>query len=78
MLNDTVAHCAASFARPDWHFSMDDDPDMAALTRQRMLDMVASENIPVIAFHMPFPAIGHVEKSGNGFAYRPALYQFNV
>ena len=78
MLNDTVAHCAASFARPDWHFSMDDDPDAAAITRQRMLDMVATDDIPVIAFHMPFPALGHVEKSGKGFAYRPALYQFNV
>lgn len=78
MLNDTVAHCAASFARPDWHFSMDDDPDMAALTRQRMLDMAATENIPIIGFHMPFPAIGHVEKTGNGYTYKPALYQFNV
>lgn len=78
MLNDTVAHCAASFARPDWHFSMDDDPDMAAITRQRLLDMVATENIPIIGFHMPFPAIGYVAKAGNGYAYKPALYQFNV
>jgi len=78
MLNDTVAHCVASFARPDWHFCMDDDPDMAAITRHRMLDMVATDNIPVIAFHMPFPAVGHVEKTGDGYAYRPALYQFNV
>lgn len=78
MLNDTVAHCVASFARPDWHFSMDDDPQAAAGTRQRMLNMAATENVPVIAFHMPFPAIGYVEKSGSGFAYQPALYQFNV
>lgn len=78
MLNDTVAHCVASFARPDWHFFMDDDPTAAADTRQRLLDMVTTENIPVIAFHMPFPAIGFVERSGSGFAYKPALYQFNV
>jgi len=78
MLNDTVAHCAASFARPDWHFSMDDNPEAAALTRKRLLDMVATDDIPVIAFHMPFPAIGHVEKLDSGFAYRPALYEFNI
>lgn len=78
MLNDTVAHCVASFARPDWHFSMDDDPVKAASTRQKMLDMATTERIPVIGFHMPFPAIGHVEKEGTGYAYRPALYQFNV
>jgi len=78
MLNDTVAHCAASFARPDWHFSMDDDPDAAAQTRHRLLDMAATEAIPVIAFHMPFPGLGHVEKQASGFSYHPALYQFNV
>lgn len=78
MLNDTVAHCAASFARPDWHFSMDDDLEAAAITRQRLLDMVATDKTPIIGFHMPFPAIGHVEKLGSGYAYRPALYQFNI
>lgn len=78
MLNDTVAHCVASFARPDWHFSMDDDPEAAAVTRQRLLELAAIENIPVIGFHMPFPAIGYVEKSGAGYSYKPALYQFNV
>jgi len=78
MLNDTVAHCVASFARPDWHFSMDDDPNTAAATRKRMLDMALNDDIPIIAFHMPFPAVGYVEKSGPGYAYIPALYQFNV
>lgn len=78
MLNDTVAHCVASFARPDWHFSMDDNPEAAAATRKRMLDMAATERLPVVGFHMPFPAIGHVETSGSGYAYRPALYQFNI
>jgi len=68
MLNDTVAHCAASFARPDWHFSMDDDPNAAATTRARLLDLVATDKIPIIGFHMPFPAVGYVEKSGQGFA----------
>lgn len=78
MLNDTVAHCVASFARPEWHFSMDDDPEKAAITRKRMLGMAATEQLPVIAFHMPFPALGYVEKAASGFAYQPALYQFNV
>lgn len=78
MLNDTVAHCVASFAHPEWHFSMDDDPDAAAVSRRRLLDMAASEALPIVGFHMPFPALGYVEKSGNGFAYKPALYQLNV
>jgi len=78
MLNDTVAHYVASFARPDWEFSMDDDPTMAAVTRRRILDMVATDNIPVIGFHLPFPAVGLVEKSKDAFEFRPATYQFNI
>lgn len=78
MLNDTVAHCVASFAHPEWHFSMDDDPIAAASTRRRLLEMASAENIPVIGFHMPFPAVGHVEAKDKGFAYKPALYEFNV
>jgi len=78
MLNDTVAHYVASFARPDWHFSMDDDPEAAAISRQRVLDMAATNQIPVIGFHVPFPAIGFVESTGKAFRFHPATYQFNL
>jgi len=78
LINDTVAHYVASFAHPDWHFSMDDDPSAAAITRRRILEVVASNNIPVIGFHLPFPAIGYVEKTSDAFEFRPATYQYNV
>lgn len=79
MLNDTVAHYVASFARPDWAFSMDDDPKTAAETRRRVLTGVAQENMPVIGFHLPFPSLGFVESGPTAaFNYRPASYQFNV
>jgi len=78
MLNDTVAHCAASFAHPDWHFSMDDNPEAAAVSRQRVLDMAASDQTPVIGFHLPFPSVGYVESLGKSFQYHPAGYQLNV
>ena len=78
MLNDTVAHYVASFARPDWNFSMDDDPAAAAVTRRRVLDRVATENMPVIGYHLPFPALGYVERTETAFSFRPATYQFNV
>jgi len=78
MLNDTVAHYVASFAHPNWHFSMDDDAEAAALTRQRILEIVATDNVPVVGYHIPFPSIGYVEKSGSGFVFQPASYHFNV
>lgn len=78
MLNDTVAHYVASFAHPEWHFSMDDDPEKAATTRSRLLESVANDKIPVIGFHLPFPAIGFVEQRKDAYEFRPASYQFNV
>jgi len=78
MLNDTVAHYVASFAHPEWAFSMDDDADAAAISRRQVLNRVASDNIPVIGFHIPFPSVGHVVANKTGFVYHPATYQFNV
>ena len=78
MLNDAVPHYVASFARPDWHFLMDDDPDAAAISRRRMLEMAASEAMAVTGFHIPFPSLGFVEKKESGFEFRAASYQFNL
>lgn len=78
MLNDTVAHYVASFAQPDWAFSMDDDAEAAAVSRRRILTEVSQQKIPVIGFHLPFPSIGFVEASSTAFNFRPATYQFNV
>jgi len=78
MLNDAVAHVVASFAHPEWAFSMDDDPAAAAVTRKKLLDRVATDNIPVIGFHIPFPSLGYVAHNKSGFDFQPANYQFNV
>ena len=79
MLNDTVAHFVASFAHPEWAFSMDDDAEAAAVTRRRILDRVSSDGIPVIGYHIPFPSIGYVEANKEGgFTFLPASYQLNV
>ncbi len=78
MLNDTVAHYVASFAHPEWHFSMDDDPPIAALARRRILQMAADSGMPVTGFHLPFPALGFVEHKDGAFEFRPATYQFNL
>jgi hypothetical protein len=32
----------------------------------------------VIGFHMPFPAVGAVEKTHDGYRWHPASYQLNL
>ncbi|MCL4187521.1 MAG: MBL fold metallo-hydrolase [Rhodobacteraceae bacterium] len=76
LMADAANHYVWSVGRPDWEVRFDADKAQAAATRRRLLGMLASERIPVIGYHMPFPAIGHVEAQGDGFRYVPASYQF--
>jgi len=34
-----------------------------------MLNMLATNRIPLLAYHFPWPGIGNVAKSGDGFRY---------
>jgi glyoxylase-like metal-dependent hydrolase (beta-lactamase superfamily II) len=75
---DTIIHYVMALQRPDWHIDVDDDPDKAAATRKRILDMVAADGLWAVGFHMPFPGIGYVEKNAAGYRWVPASYQFNM
>jgi glyoxylase-like metal-dependent hydrolase (beta-lactamase superfamily II) len=72
---DTTNHFAFSLQRPDWHLAIDDDAEQAATTRKRILDMVATDRILAIGHHMPFPAVGYVERLESGYRWQPATYQ---
>ena len=43
-----------------------------------MFGMLASDRIPFIGYHMPFPAIGYIEETRESFRYVPATYQFTI
>ena len=58
IMSDTVAHYAISIPNPEWHFSMDDDPETAAVSRRRVLSQIADNKMAAIGFHMPFPSVG--------------------
>jgi glyoxylase-like metal-dependent hydrolase (beta-lactamase superfamily II) len=76
---DCAHHQVASLARPDWHCVFDTDKEQGAATRKRVYDMLATERIPIIGYHMPFPSIGYVERTTPG-AYRwlAHTYQLNL
>jgi hypothetical protein len=40
--------------------------------------MVASDELFVIGFHMPFPGIGYVERGQGGYRWVPHAYQLNL
>ena len=51
------------------------DGPLAAKTRAVMLDRAAADRMLVEAYHFPFPACGHIVKSGAGFDLVPAMWQ---
>lgn len=72
---DLANHYVWPFQNPDWHTSFDSDKDMASASRRRILAMLAAEKVPMIGYHMPFPAAGYVETRGDGFRFVPVGYQ---
>lgn len=72
---DFANHYVWSLAHPDWEVKFDMDKTQAAATRKRLLAMLASERIPFVGYHMPWPGIGYVEAAGGGYRYQPMSYQ---
>lgn len=75
---DTANHFVVSLQRPDWEVAFDLDKQQAAQTRRRVFDRIATDRLPFIGYHMPFPSLGYVEKTGEGFRFVPVSYQFDI
>ena len=70
-LADLTHHPILLLEKPRMEFSYDTDPKQAAASRVKMLDMLAANKIAVMAYHYPWPGVGHVVKTGEGFHYVP-------
>jgi len=64
--------------KPLIEFAYDTDSKQSAKTRVRVLDMLASNRIPLLAYHFPWPGVGHVAKQGEGFHYYPSALQMTL
>lgn len=76
ILADTANHYVWSLAHPDWEVRFDADKAQAAATRRAVLGMLAADRVPMVGYHMPFPAMGFVETRDAGFHWVPVSYQF--
>lgn len=72
---DFANHYVWSLAYPDWELRFDRDREGAAQTRRRLLGMLATDKMPFVGYHMPWPGVGYVETREDGFRYVPASYQ---
>ncbi|MDX8350784.1 MBL fold metallo-hydrolase [Cognatiyoonia sp. IB215182] len=75
LMGDIANHYVWSVGYPDWEVRFDMDKAAAAATRRRVMDMAATDRIPIIGYHMPFPGMGYIETRDDGFRYIPHSYQ---
>lgn len=64
---DAITHPVLSFAHPRWPSGSDQDPERGIATRVTLLERLVAERTRIVGFHLPFPARGRVEATGNGF-----------
>jgi glyoxylase-like metal-dependent hydrolase (beta-lactamase superfamily II) len=69
---DICHHHIISTERPRMPFAFDIDGQEGVASRLRMFDMLSSTRTPMIAYHFPWPGLGHIGKQGDAFRYFPA------
>jgi glyoxylase-like metal-dependent hydrolase (beta-lactamase superfamily II) len=76
-VGDLTHHPILLLEKPRMQFSYDTDPKQAAETRVRLLDMIATNKIPIMTYHYAWPGIGHVGKTAEGFHFYPEGMDLN-
>jgi glyoxylase-like metal-dependent hydrolase (beta-lactamase superfamily II) len=65
-------HDRLQLRHPGWCTPWDHDRQRATASRSRLLVQAADENIPVHAYHFPFPGLGTITRHGDAFDWRSA------
>lgn len=72
---DVFGQFVVSLQRPDWHVRFDMDKEAAVATRRKVASMLAEEQVPFTGYHLPFPAVGTVQRDGEGYRFVPESYR---
>lgn len=74
VVSDTVRNPYLFVRHPDWQPLFDMDGPAAVAARRAMLDRAAADRMLVAGYHFPFPACGHIVKSGAAYAFEPVMW----
>jgi glyoxylase-like metal-dependent hydrolase (beta-lactamase superfamily II) len=73
-MGDIAHNPVTSLQHPDWTPIFDYDPAPAIKSRKAILDRVATDQIMVMGYHFPFPAIGHVVRRDAAYHWEAAQW----
>jgi glyoxylase-like metal-dependent hydrolase (beta-lactamase superfamily II) len=77
-IGDLTHHPVLLMEKPLTEFAYDTDPKQSAQTRVRLLNTLAANKTPIVAYHFAWPGFGHVAKQGDGFRYYPEPMQMSL
>jgi glyoxylase-like metal-dependent hydrolase (beta-lactamase superfamily II) len=69
ILADVAHNHVLMFADPSWGPVFDTEPAVATETRRKVWDRLATDRSLVMAFHLPWPGLGHVRRDGKGYEW---------
>ncbi len=69
VVGDAIGNHHVAFARPDWVSGSDQDLDLAAKTRVRLLDQMVADQMQMIGYHFKGDGVGRAERNGNGYRF---------
>ena len=69
VLGDAIGNHHVAFERPEWPSGSDQDAAMAADTRVRLLDQIATDKALLIGYHLPGGGIGRAERDGSTYRF---------
>lgn len=75
-ITDLAVQAALVFAHPEWFVGFDTDMQATIKIRQDLFATLAADRTLICGSHLPFPSIGHLKKSGNGYAFVPAPWKW--
>ncbi|KNG92827.1 MBL fold metallo-hydrolase [Pseudaestuariivita atlantica] len=69
VVGDAIGNHHAAFRKPHWESGADHDKQSAIAVRQMLLDRLASEQMPLVGFHLPQGGMGRVERDGDAYRF---------
>jgi len=69
-ISDAVLH-PIHLEQPEWYAAVDFAPEQVVATRRQLLNRAATDKALTLAFHFPFPGLGHVIQKEKKWRWQP-------
>jgi glyoxylase-like metal-dependent hydrolase (beta-lactamase superfamily II) len=68
-ISDAVLH-PIHIEQPEWYSVIEFNPHQVVTTRRRLLSQAVAQKALILAFHFPFPGLGHIVQKGEGWQWK--------